>query len=127
MRDYHLDKSNMDKSNLEKSNLDKSNSQILVSKEIPRSVITSARAPRVERSRMGTSSSDDEHQGLKRSYLDRKKKEERVSKRRMRNVIGAGDLSQIAGTGDADGNGVLCTSDEVDLLGTVEEQHNTST
>ena len=58
------------------SNLEQSNSQFMIAKELLRGNGTSrtvSKAPRVERSRLVTSSSDEEHQGLKRTYLDRKK------------------------------------------------------
>ena len=111
--------------NTSRSNLDQSNSQIMITKSLLRTSGVSGipgSGPRVERSRFVTSSSDEEPRGLKRSYLDRKKNEEKSFKKGQRGVLGAVDLSQIPGTGDADGLGVLCISDEVDFVGTVEEQ-----
>ena len=96
----------------------------MIAKELLRGSGTSrtlSKAPRVERSRLVTSSSDEEHQGLKRTYLDRKKPGEQSLKTIQRGALGAVDLSQIPGTGDADGIGVLCTSDEVDFVGNIEE------
>ena len=111
-----------DSVNSSRSNV--SNSQIVLTRELLRSKESGLRrrAPRVERSRLVTSSSDDEPRGLKRTYLDRKKGGEMSFKKGLKGVLGTVDLSQIPGTGDADGLGVLCTSDEVDFVGTVEDQ-----
>jgi hypothetical protein len=83
---------------------------------------TASRAPRVERSRLVTSSSDEETtQGLKRTYLDRNKAEvkARSKAKKQRGILGAVNLSGIpVASGEVDGIGALCTSDEVDFAAT---------
>ena len=70
---------------------------------------------------MVTSSSDEETQGLKRTYLDRQRSGKKSLKQAKKRggILGSADLSGIpVVAGDGDGIGALCTSDEVDFVGT---------